>query len=473
MKMKGSPENGQKGVVEAVKAASRKVLTSVSHAVSSIGRNRKAALACAAVAVALVAGGTAVAVSVSQGAMGERPEASAVVPGAEADLPEQGSVSVALDVTADGYTDESSPLVLTVSGTSESGDKVDFAHAVTPAEVSGGTASVDLDPGTYTVGWVSPINADGSVYRVPEKSELKVDAPAASPDSDADPAANDPGFPPDTAPEDTASDTTAADPSTGGGKTDDDATEAEKPSVDAVLEPVPADQVTKEDLDKIKDELADAVGKGDDTLTGDKGTSATDTADKNAGNAPASKTDDQKTAEGAEKPEEQKPADGGQTNPDQPASSGGQASGNTEGNTSSGGSAGGNTSSGGTTKPAHSHSWVTKQVQVGTKQVQVGTKQVQVGTEPIYENKQVQVGTKYVYVTSDGKEFYDSSVEDYCASMLRDHGVLVHYWDEPRPIYETQKVQVGTKPIYETQPVYENQPVYETRTVCSSCGATK
>ena len=297
MKMKGSPENGQKGVVEAVKAASRKVLTSVSHVVSSIGRNRKAALACAAVAVALVAGGTAVAVSVSQGAMGERPEASAVVPGAEADLPEQGSVSVALDVTADGYTDESSPLVLTVSGTSDSGDKVDFAHAVTPAEVSGGTASVDLDPGTYTVGWVSPINADGSVYRVPEKSELKVDAPAAGTASDAGPAANDPGFPPDTAPEGAVSDTAP-----GGGKTDDDATEAEKPSVDAVLEPVPADQVTKEDLDKIKDELADAVGKGDDTLTGDKGTSATDTADKNAGNAPVSKPDDQKPAEGADKP---------------------------------------------------------------------------------------------------------------------------------------------------------------------------
>lgn len=434
--------------------------------------SHKMALVCGAVAVALIAGGTAVAVSVSQGAMGSGLETATVVPGAEAELPEQGSVVVPLNVVANGYTDESSPLVATVSGTSDAGDEVDFAHAVTPEEVSGGTASLDLDPGTYTVGWVSPINVDGSVYKVPEKTEITVAAPAAdSPDGSE--ASSESDAPAGSATSDAASSDQSPEGSAAYSFDGASATQPTIPSVDATLEPVPADQVTKEDLDKIKDELADAVGKGDDTLTGDKGTSATDTADKNAGNAPASKPDDQKPAEGAEKPEEQKPADGGQTNPDQPASSGGQASGNTEGNTSSGGSAGGNTSSGGTTKPAHSHSWVTKQVQVGTKQVQVGTKQVQVGTEPIYENKQVQVGTKYVYVTSDGKEFYDSSVEDYCASMLRDHGVLVHYWDEPRPIYETQKVQVGTKPIYETQPVYENQPVYETRTVCSSCGATK
>lgn len=462
MRFNHSPVDGSKGVIEAVRAASRKVMTSARHAAASVGRNRKAALACAAVALALAVGGTAVAVSVSQGAMGQGPEAAAsvVVPGAEAELPEQGSVAVALDVTADGYTEESSPLVVTVSGTSDAGDEVDFAHAVTPAEVSGGTASVDLDPGTYTVGWVSPINADGSAYRVPESSEIEVAAPAPDPSTDTGAA--------DTSPEGTGAD-----------KADAPATGAEGPSVDAVLDPVPADQVTKEELDKIKGELADAVGKGDDTLSGDKGTSATDTADKNAGNAPASKPDDQKPAEG------DKPSDGTQEKPGQTEGSGDATSGgSTGGSTSSGGSAsggstGGNTSSGGSSsggaaKPAHGHSWVTKKVQVGTKQVQTGTKQVQVGTEPIYENKRVQVGTKYVYVTSDGKVFENNGrdengldVEDYCAMMLRDHGIDLNYWDEPRPVYETQRVQTGTKPIYQTQPVYEN------RTVCSSCGATK
>lgn len=302
--------------IKAVPVRLREALTASPNRV----RNRAVAAGCCAAAALLVgAGAWAAAAPGALPVPGEPPAAATRA----ADDGAAGPVAVALEVSAEGYTEQSSPLVAVVEpvgdargeGSADDGSASPteaFAHAVSAEEVSSGTASVDLKPGTYTVSFVSPVNQDGSVYKVPAPVEVTVAAPDAL----------------------------------------DDGADPEIPKVDVKLDPVPADQVTKEDLDKIKSDLADAVAKGDGTLSGDAGSQATSKAEENASKAPASKP-----AEGGQKPEEkpaeEKPSDGGQTSGSSGSGSsgGGQSSGGGSSSggqsSSSGGSSGGGQSSGG------------------------------------------------------------------------------------------------------------------------------
>lgn len=325
--------------IKAVPVRLREALTASPNRV----RNRAVAAGCCAAAALLVgAGAWAAAAPGALPVPGEPPAAATRA----ADEGAAGPVAVALEVSAEGYTEQSSPLVAVVTGTEGAavgteGAEVDFAHAVSAEEVSSGTASVELKPGTYTVSFVSPVNQDGSVYKVPEPQEVTVAAPE--------------------------------------GEADDGGTAPESPKVDVKLDPVPADQVTKEDLDKIKSDLADAVAKGDGTLSGDAGSQATDKAEENASKAPASKPAEE-GQKPEEKPAEQKPADsqtsgssgsgssGGGQSSGGGSSSGGQSSssvGSSGGGQSSGGSG---SSGGGSTAPAKK--WVPEQGHY----------------EPVYEN---------------------------------------------------------------------------------------
>lgn len=304
--------------IKAVPGRLREALTASPNKV----RNRILAAGCCAAAALLVGAGAWAAVA--PGALpvpGEPPAAATRA----ADDGEAGPVAVALEVSAEGYTEQSSPLVAVVTGTEGAtvgteGAEVDFAHAVSAEEVSSGTASVELAPGTYTVSFVSPVNQDGSIYRVPEPQEVTV----AAPDAGAEP---------------------------------------EAPRVDVELDPVPADQVTKEDLDKIKSDLADAVAKGDGTLSGDARSEATSKAEENASKAPASKPAEE-GQKPEEKPAEEKPSDGGQTSGSSGSGSsgGGQSSGDGSSSggqsSSSGGSSGGGQSSGGSGSTAPAKKWV-------------------------------------------------------------------------------------------------------------------
>ncbi len=321
-------------------------------------RNRAVAAGCAAAAALLIGGGAWAAASApAPMPVPADPPTAAALPSEDGGSQGTEPVAVALKVTAEGYTDQSSPLVAVVTGTEaapagagsegadaaetqEQGAKVDFAHAVTPAEVQAGSAAVELKPGTYTVSFVSPVNGDGSIYKVPAPVEVTVPAP-----------------------EEEAEGESKAEPET--------------PRVEVKLDPVPADQVTKEQLDEIKSDLADAVAKGDSTLSGDKGSSATDTADKNAGQAPVSKGEEPKPAE-EPKAEEQKPAEGGgsgaqpggasQPSGNSQGSSGSQSSGG--GGSSSQSSGGGSQSSGGGAPQQPARKWVPEQGH----------------NEPVYEN---------------------------------------------------------------------------------------
>lgn len=133
-----------------------------------------------------------------------------------------------LEISAEGWTDDSSAMVAHLAGTASDGTVVDTYHAFTAS----GDRALDIADGDYELSWVPAINADGSIFRAPEAQQVKVEDGRAEASSS--------------------------------------------------FEQVPADQVTADDIGAILDGLTEAVAKGDATLQGD---AAKDVLDKAAGNA--------------------------------------------------------------------------------------------------------------------------------------------------------------------------------------------
>lgn len=130
---------------------------------------------------------------------------------------EEQDMVLSLEVKADGWdADTSTPVIAHIE---DADGEVDFYTAIAANKQV--TVKVG-ESGTYTVTFISPVNADGSIYKVPSK---KVTARKA--------------------------DKTVA---TG-----------------VTFDKVDADKVTKDDLTAIAKDVAEAVKKGDSTLTGDKG----------------------------------------------------------------------------------------------------------------------------------------------------------------------------------------------------------
>ena len=130
---------------------------------------------------------------------------------------EKQDMVLTLEVKADGWdADTSTPVIAHIEGAD---GKVDFYTAIAANKQV--TVKVG-ESGTYTVTFISPVNADGSIYKVPSK---KVTA----------------------------------------GKAD------KTVATGVTFDKVDADKVTKDDLTAIAKDVAEAVKKGDSTLTGDKG----------------------------------------------------------------------------------------------------------------------------------------------------------------------------------------------------------
>lgn len=131
---------------------------------------------------------------------------------------EEQDMVLSLEVKADGWdTETSTPVIAHIE---DEDGKVDFYTAIAANKQV--TVKVG-ESGTYTVTFISPVNADGSIYKVPSK---KVTA----------------------------------------GKAD-----KKTASTGVTFNKVDADKVTKDDLTAIAKDVAEAVKKGDSTLTGDKG----------------------------------------------------------------------------------------------------------------------------------------------------------------------------------------------------------
>lgn len=124
---------------------------------------------------------------------------------------------LSLEVKADGWdADTSTPVIAHIE---DADGEVDFYTAIAANKQV--TVKVG-ESGTYTVTFISPVNADGSIYKVPSK---KVTAGKAN----------------------------------------------KTVATGVTFDKVDADKVTKDDLTAIAKDVAAAVKKGDSTLTGDKG----------------------------------------------------------------------------------------------------------------------------------------------------------------------------------------------------------
>ena len=228
-------------------------------------RRKKAAIAaaCAAAAALAVAGVAWAATHQAQTLPADEP-----VGQDQAAQPEQRA-EIELEARAEGWSESSTPATAHVKG-----QGADFYHAM-PAN-SAEKVEVPAQGG-YEVEWISPVNADGSLYRASSKA-VKAEA--------------------------------------GGDKSS------------TGLELVPADQVTQADIDEVMDKISEAVSKGDSTLAGDAGRDLVDKAAANAAKAPAAdKSKVEEKAEGAKDSVSEQPA---QIKPEQPSQAAGGSSASAE-----------------------------------------------------------------------------------------------------------------------------------------------
>lgn len=208
-----------------------------------------------------------------------------------------GKAQAGITAKAEGWSASSTPVIAHIA--SDDG-KTDVYHALSANE----EGKVALADGEYELSFITPINADGSIYAVPAPIALTVK----------------------------------------GGK-------AEPVSVE--LSPIPAGDVTADQMEAALRAIAAAVAKGDGTLSGDAGKSIMEKAARNA--AASGKVD-----EDAAKAVEDEAEAVAQA---QQAQSSGAAAPASSGGSPSGGESGG--SAAGPATPQHEHSWATRTVDDG------------------------------------------------------------------------------------------------------------
>lgn len=412
--------------------------------------------------------------------------------GGEEPIADSGTVRFGID--APNWSEESSPFIAHITGKTDAGEAVDFYHAVW---ADGSTDTVELDAGTYEVAWTSAINADGSIYRTPEEpTQVVVGDASEGEDASADDSADnnaksDQGQTPSDSEtgdvaedqDDSPTDNDSGDPTTG----DEGETDIEAPVINAgeSFEQVPAEDATQDDLDQILGDIQQAVGNGDETLSGDAGQGVIDSATGNAGknpNADQGKIDQagqdasDNVSEQPQSPSTTTPSGStsGEANAGSSAPAGSTGgSYNTGGSTSTGG---GNSGSGTTTggsaggsQQTHTHNWVAQTEQQWVQDSDAWSEQVWVQDSAAW-SEQVQTGSHIQ--CSCGQTFAGNSEwSAHNREVMLSTGTAHSY--SVVPTYET--VYHEATGHYETVN-HEATGHYETVTTgyrCSVCGATR
>lgn len=296
-----------------------------------LGRKAVAAICAGCVlALAVVCGGVALALSPGGD---EAPAETPNVTVTTDDENEEENYVLSVGTSAEGWDAETSSPVIVHVVSEELG--VDYYHAY---DANMG-CQLPAEAGEYQLSFISPVNADGSIYRVPDVQTVQA----------------------------VVSD-------------DGQVADLELPYE---FELVGAEDVTADELTAIVEQVTEAIKKGDDTLTGDAGAAV---ADKVEGNCAANPNADAEAVEeaGTEAAEASQAESTAQTGQDggsvtstggAASSSGGSASASSGGNGSSTGSAGstggssstpggsGSSSSGGSgssssSSATHTHNWV-------------------------------------------------------------------------------------------------------------------
>ena len=333
---------------------------------------------------------------------------------------EKQDMALSLEVKAEGWdADTSTPVIAHIEGAD---GEVDFYTAFAANEKVSVTVG---ETGTYTVTLIPPVNADGSTYKAAsgEIAAVKTDGKA-------------------------------------GGTV-------------IALEKVDADKVTEDELTAIAKDVAEAVKKGDSTLTGERGVRVVNIFQTNIGSNPNADTDavEKETGKAEETAKEEK------SDAKTPETTGGKGDdGKTDSKPSGGNSSnsGSNTNSGSSSKkddtPAHQHNWVaqTKTVHHDAQYKTVHHDAVthQVWHDPVTEEHYIcnQCGAD---ITSDPWGHLDNSLMNggNCG------GYHSTYVTVKQGYYET----VTDKAAWDEQ-VLVSKAWDETVTTgykCSSCGATK
>lgn len=387
-------------------------------------------IAAGVVAVAVVAGLGIGAWAIAGGGQQAAEQAPATEQEAVEEDDEEVTGTVRLDIDAPGWGEGSSPFIVHVIGATDEGDGVNFYHAVRP---DGSTSEIKLASGTYRLEWTSAINSDGSIYRVPEEpTEVVVDD---STDSSGDSAA---------------------------------------PVIDAggSFEQVPAEDVTQDDLDDILDDIEQAVGAGDETLSGEAGQEVVDTATENASNNPNADKDkvEQAGEEASGNVSDDTKGPNGTGASGSSSDNGGTSSGGgTQPSGSGGSSTSGGGSTGGSSQPSHTHNWVAQTTQQWVQDSAAWSEQVWVQDSAAW-SEQVQTGSHIQCscgATFSTNSDWSAHNRDQMISTGSGHSYSVV------PTYET--IHHEATGHYETVH-HEATGHYETVTtgyVCSGCGAMK
>lgn len=250
-------------------------------------------------AIALIGGGVWYAAS-------QKPEPKEPTPIEQTE--KQGQQVIQLGAKADGWVKgESSPVIAHIVNKEK---KVDYYHAYDANEPH----ALDVPAeGEYEVSFISPVDKDGSIYEVPKTAKVKSEA------EDKD------------------------------GKDTGDELSFE-------FKPIAADKADADALNAIVKSVGDAVKKGDETLTGAKGTKVIELVKENAKANP--NADKDKVDEESQKSEEDNTEGAGNAKPD---NGGGDDTTNAGGGSGTQNQGGGGSSSGGSGNGGdseHTHNWV-------------------------------------------------------------------------------------------------------------------
>lgn len=343
---------------------------------------------------------------------------------------EEQDMVLSLEVKADGWdTETSTPVIAHIE---EEDGKVDFYTAIAANKQV--TVKVG-ESGTYTVTFISPVNADGSIYKVPSK---KVTA----------------------------------------GKAD------KTVATGVTFDKVDADKVTKDDLTAIAKDVAEAVKKGDSTLTGDKGAEVVKKFEDNIKKNPNADTDavEKETEKAQESAKEEKSDAKTPETSDSKKSDSGSSNGSKKdegksdskpsgGNSSNSGS---NSNSGSSSKkddtPAHQHNWVAQ-----TKTVHHDAQYKTVHHDAVTHQVWHDAVTEEHYICNQCGADITSDPWGHINNSLMNGGNCGSYHSTYVTVKQGYYETVTDQAAYDEQ-VQVRDAWDETVTTgykCSSCGATK
>lgn len=341
---------------------------------------------------------------------------------------EEQDMALILEVKADGWdADTSTPVIAHIE---DEDGKVDFYTAIAANKQV--TVKVG-ESGTYTVTFISPVNADGSIYKVPSK---KVTA----------------------------------------GKAD------KTVATGVTFDKVDADKVTKDDLTAIAKDVAEAVKKGDSTLTGDKGAEVVKKFEDNIKKNPNADTDAvEKETEKAQESAKEEKSDakttgssdnsGNKSNSSSKKDEGKSDSKPSGGNSSNSGS---NSNSGSSSKkddtPAHQHNWVAQ-----TKTVHHDAQYKTVHHDAVTHQVWHDAVTEEHYICNQCGADITSDPWGHINNSLMNGGNCGSYHSTYVTVKQGYYETVTDQAAYDEQ-VQVRDAWDETVTTgykCSSCGATK